>query len=512
MIGFARISMPDRPQVCAVITEETVKAARAAMKRTPGIADLIELRLDYLRDFDFSNPNSLRVLLEEKPLPVIITCRAIFEGGAQHVNEQIRVRLLVEGAKRFADYCDIEAASYADAVSLSPDLSRLIVSYHNFDETPDDLNAVYDRVTSLPAAIHKIVTKARTITNSLAIFKLLQRARDDAKPLIAMSMGQAGIITRVLGPCHGSFLTYGSMRRGKESAAGQMTCEELINKYRIRQLSRETSITGIIGSPVGHSASPAMHNRAFGELGLDFVYLPFEVEEIEEFITRMVRPETREMDWTLQGFSVTIPHKASILPLLDDLDQTAREVGAVNTVVIRDGRLIGYNTDAQAFLEPLARVHALAGAKCAVLGAGGAARAVIHGLLQSGAKVSLFARNAERGSVIAESFGIPLSPIESISSSGAAVIINTTPAGMRGHSEGTSPVPRAALRGRQIAYDLVYNPAETRFLTDARGEGCQTIGGLEMLVAQAALQFALWSGRSAPLDAMRDEARRFLES
>jgi len=235
--------MPDRPQVCAVITEETVKAARAAMKRTPGIADLIELRLDYLRDFDFSNPNSLRVLLEEKPLPVIITCRAISEGGAQHVNEQIRVRLLVEGAKRFADYCDIEAASYADAVSLSPDLSRLIVSYHNFDETPDDLNAVYDRVTSLPAAIHKIVTKARTITNSLAIFKLLQRARDDAKPLIAMSMGQAGIITRVLGPCHGSFLTYGSMRRGKESAAGQMTCEELINKYRIRQLSRETSIT-----------------------------------------------------------------------------------------------------------------------------------------------------------------------------------------------------------------------------------------------------------------------------
>src|SRR6185295_8646597 len=246
VIGFARISMPDRPQVCAVITEETVEAARAAMKRTPGIADLIELRLDYLRDFDFSNPNSLRVLLEEKPLPVIITCRAISEGGAQHVDEQTRISLLVEGAKRFADYCDIEAASYAEAARLAPDLSRLIVSYHNFDETPDDLNEIYARVNSLPAAIHKIVTGARTITDSLAIFKLLQRARDDAKPLIAMSMGQAGIITRVLAPSRGSFLTYGSIARGKESAAGQMTCEELIDKYRIRQLSSATCITAII--------------------------------------------------------------------------------------------------------------------------------------------------------------------------------------------------------------------------------------------------------------------------
>jgi 3-dehydroquinate dehydratase/shikimate dehydrogenase len=504
--------MPDRPQVCAVITEETVEAARAAMKQASRVAELIELRLDFLRDFDFGNVNSLDHLLEDKPLPVIITCRSISEGGAQYVDEQIRIRLLVEGAKGLADYCDIEAASYADAARLSPDASRLIVSYHNFDETPDNLNAVYGRVTSVPAAIHKIVTHARTITDSLTIFKLLDRARDEAKPLIAMSMGQAGVITRVLGPSRGSFLTYGSIARGKESAAGQMTCEELINKYRIRRLSRGTSITGIIGAPVGHSASPAMHNRAFAELDLDSVYLPFEVEATAEFITRMVRPTTREMDWNLQGLSVTIPHKTSIIPLLDDLDQTAREVGAVNTVAVCDGKLIGYNTDARAFLEPLAGIHALAGAKCAVLGAGGAARAVIHGLLQSGANVSLFARSVERGRAIAESFGIDVSPIESLLSSDAAIIINTTPAGMRGHSEGTSPVPRAALRGRQIAYDLVYNPSQTRFLADARAEGCQTIGGLEMLVVQAAVQFALWTGRAAPRDAMRDEARRFLES
>jgi 3-dehydroquinate dehydratase/shikimate dehydrogenase len=499
-------------QLCAVITEETVDAARAAMKQAGGLADLIELRLDFLRGFDFGNPNNLRPLLEDKPLPVIITCRASSEGGAQHVDEQTRLRLLVEGARQLADYCDIEAASCHEAAGHSPDVSRLIVSYHNFDETPDDLNAVYARVTSLPAAIHKIVTHGRTITDSLAIFKLLERARHEAKTLIAIAMGQAGMITRVLGPSRGSFLTYGSLASGKESAAGQMTCEELINKYRIRQLSSDTSITGIIGSPVGHSASPAMHNRAFAELGLDFVYLPLDVQDIEEFVTRMVRPDTREIDWNLRGLSVTIPHKTSIIPFLDDLDQTAREVGAVNTVVIRDGRLIGYNTDTRGFLAPIERVHPIAGARCAVLGAGGAARAVIHGLLQNGAHVSLFARNVQRARELGESFGIHASPIESLSSSDASVIINATPVGMRGHSEGASPVSADALRGRHLAYDLVYNPAETRFLADARTEGCQTIGGIEMLVAQAALQFALWTGKEPPLDAMRDAAKGFLES
>src|SRR5512143_1097483 len=160
-------------KVCAVIAVESVEAARAAVAQAAGVADMIELRLDFLRDFDFSDPTRLRSILEAKPLPTIITCRATSEGGKQPVEDHIRLRMLVEGARRFADYCDIEAAHYEAAARLMPDLSRLIVSYHDFEGTPVDLDAVYKRITALPAAVHKIVTRANRPADSLAIFKLL---------------------------------------------------------------------------------------------------------------------------------------------------------------------------------------------------------------------------------------------------------------------------------------------------------------------------------------------------
>src|SRR6266404_2417982 len=440
--------MSENPvRVCAVIAEATVGAARSAIKRAASIADLIEVRLDYLRDFDFTDLAGLRALLKGKPLPAIITCRATSEGGKLQVDDHIRLRLLVEGARQAADYCDIEAAHYAQASALSPDTSRLIVSYHNFDETPVDLDAVYDRLIALPAAVHKIVTRANTITDSLAIFNLLDRARGEGRRLIAIAMGQAGIITLVLGTSRGSLLTYGSLASGKESAEGQLTCEELIDLYRIRRLSRCTSITGIIGSPVGHSASPAMQNRAFAELDLDFVYLPFDVEGLAEFFGRFVSPATRELDWNLRGLSVTIPHKSAVIPLLDEVNETASKVGAVNTVVVSEGRLIGYNTDVRGAMEPLEKVCELNGENCGVIGAGGAARAVIYGLVERGARVRVFARNSRAAQSISESFGVPVSPIESLASSDVRVVINTTPVGMRGHSEGSTPLPGDALQG-----------------------------------------------------------------
>ena len=498
-------------RICAVITEETVALARAAMNQAATVADLIELRLDYLRDFDFADERSLAslaLLLDDKPLPVIITCRAASEGGQQPIDDRHRLRLLVEGARRCADYCDIEAAYYAEAAALSPDISRLIVSYHNFEETPPDLDDVYDRVTALPAAVHKIVTRANTITDALGVFKLLARARGQGTNSIAMAMGQAGVITRVMGPSRGSFLTYGSLDSGKESADGQLTCEELIDAYRIRRLSLSTKITGIVGSPVGHSASPAMHNRAFAELGLDYVYLPLEVDGLAEFVDRFVTPARREMDWNLRGLSVTIPHKSKIIPLLEEVSESARQIGAVNTVVIDHRRLVGYNTDVRGAMEPLEQACKLTGESCAVIGAGGAARAVISGLLGRGARVEVFARNPASANSLNEAFGVTVSPIESLESNDARVIINTTPVGMRGHSEGSSPVPAKALRGRLIVYDLVYNPLETQLLLDARAAGCQVISGIEMLVAQASLQFELFTGEKPPIDVMREAAFR----
>jgi 3-dehydroquinate dehydratase / shikimate dehydrogenase len=499
--------MPDTAaRVCAVITEQTVSAARARLKQAAQVADMIEVRLDCLQDFDFTRPENLRSLLEEKPLPVIITCRAVAEGGRQMIDDPVRLRLLVEGARNWADYCDIEAAHYEQAERLAPDLSRLILSYHNFEKTPPDLNELYERLCLLPAAVHKIVTRANSVTDTLSVFHLLDRARGDGRNLIALAMGEPGVITRIMGPSRGSYLTYGSMAYGAESAAGQLTCRELKSVYRVHELSRETAITGIIGRPVSGSASPAMHNAAFKALGLDSVYLPIEVDDLADFFSRFVREESRALDWRLRGLSVTIPYKTAVIPLLDEVDETAIKIGAVNTVVIEGGRLKGYNTDVAGAIAPLENVCALNGESCGVIGAGGAARAVVYGLIERGARVTLFARDTVKAQALADSAGIPVYPVESLDASDVRIVINTTPVGMRGHDESASPVLRAALKGRRVAYDLVYNPLETKFLKDARAEGCQTVGGIEMLVAQGALQFELWTGRKAPVELMRDAA------
>lgn len=499
-------------RVCAVIAEETIDAARAAINRAAGVADMIEVRLDYLTDFDFAEHEGaqtalqiVRMLAGDSSVPVIITFRSVSEGGRRQVDDDLRLRLLAEATK-FADYCDVEEAHYEHLLAFAPDVPRLIVSYHDFFGTPADLDAIYDRITSLPAAVHKIVTRASSVADSLASFKLLERARTDNRKLIALAMGEAGLITRVLGPAFGSFLTYGSLGMGKESAPGQLSCDDLVNLYRVHGISRATSITGIIGSPVGHSASPAMHNRVFAELDLDFVYLPFEVQDLAGFFEQFVSKATREIDWNLVGLSVTIPHKREVVSLLDEINETARKTGAVNTIVVEDDRLVGYNTDVRGAMEPLERVLSVAGAHCAVIGAGGAARAVIYGLLERGARVEVFARNPEKARDMADSFGVSVSTIDALQSNDAKVVINTTPIGMRGHSEGSSPITRDSLRGRRVAYDLVYNPLETRFLADAREAGCTTISGLEMLVAQAALQFELWTGQPASIEVMRSAA------
>lgn len=496
-----------KPQVCAVIMEETVAAAKRAIGQAQAeAADLLEVRLDALRDFDFGDAEELDGLLAERQLPVILTCRDHREGGAQPIADELRLPLLVEGAKRFADYCDVEAAHYEKLARLSPDVSKLMVSHHDFERTPADLADIYERLTRLPAAIHKFATRANTLTDSLATFRLLERAARDGHTLIAIAMGEAGLLTRLLGPSRGSFLTFGTLEDSRQSAPGQLTCRQLKQLYRLPELSAQTPIVGIIGNPVSHSASPAMHNAAFAALGLDFAYLPLEVDNLQDFFARLVTPASREFDWDLRGFSVTIPHKVSVIRLLDELDPTARAIGAVNTVLVRNGRLLGYNTDVFGAIEPLRQVAEVKDARVAVIGAGGAARAVIYGLVEAGATVTVFARDAEQGRRLADSFAVASAPIEALDARRTEILINTTPVGMRGTGEDQSPVPAAALRDLQLVYDLVYNPPETRLLKEARAAGCQTLGGLEMLLAQAARQFQLWTERQAPTAVMRRAA------
>jgi 3-dehydroquinate dehydratase / shikimate dehydrogenase len=498
--------LKNQAKICAVITEESVAEARRAIIGAADEADIIEVRLDYLRDFDFTQVDNLGILLNENSLPVIITCRDFDEGGKQKIDDSIRLPLLVEGAKKFADYCDIEARYYSEAAKLSPDLAKLIVSYHNFEKTPSYLSVFYERLTALPAAIHKIATQPNYLTDTLAIFEILERAEKDERTMIAIAMNGAGTLTRLLGTSRGSFLTYGSLSDGKPSAPGQFSCKELRDLYRIHQLTRDTRITGIIGNPVSHSVSPAMHNAAFAALNLDFVYLPIGVKDFGEFFTRFVSPKSREMKWDLRGLSVTIPHKVAVLPWLDEVHKTAATIGAVNTIVIEGAKVKGYNTDAQGAVEPLEKVCRLAGKRCAVIGAGGAARAIIYGLMERGASVSVFVRDLNKARELADDFDVECSGIESLANTQADILVNTTPIGMHGHSEAQSVVPQSLLKNCPIVYDLVYNPLETRLLKEAREAGCTTISGLDMLIAQARLQFELWTGQIPEAALMREAA------
>ncbi|HYY57965.1 MAG TPA: shikimate dehydrogenase, partial [Pyrinomonadaceae bacterium] len=346
----------------------------------------------------------------------------------------------------------------------------------------------------------------------IAVFRLLDRARREGREVIAIAMGQAGIATRILGPPRGAYLTYGALANENATAPGQITATSLRELYRIDRIDRQTEIMGLMGSPIAHSVSPQMHNAAFAARGINGVYIPFEVREAEDFLRRMVHPRTRELDWRLRGLSVTAPHKSALFELLDHVDPPALEIGAVNTISVEDGGLVGYNTDAGAMLAPLVSRVNLSGARCAVIGAGGAARAALWALQREGAETTLFARKPEKARPLAEKFGARCAQLECARFDGYELVINATPLGTRGESESETPATASQLRGAGLVYDLVYNPPETRFMLEALEAGCECIGGLPMLVAQAAEQFRLWSGEDAPLEVMREAALRAVEN
>ena len=246
-------------------------------------------------------------------------------------------------------------------------------------------------------------------------------------------------------------------------------------------------ICGLVGLPVMHSVSPHIHNAAFVSEDVNGVYLPFEVNDAQQFLKRMVHPRTRELNWNLRGLSVTAPHKQAVMDCLDWIDPDAKEIGAVNTVVVENDRLLGYNTDAAGFIEPLLkRFGSLSDAKVAIIGAGGAARAAIWALKREEANVTLFARNVTKARPLAELFNISCVSLSDCSFNGYDLVVNATP---------QSPVTREDLTGARCVYDLVYNPLETQLLRTAHEAGCETLGGLEMLIAQAERQFELWTGK-----------------
>jgi 3-dehydroquinate dehydratase/shikimate dehydrogenase len=509
-------------RICVPVCENRAIELRQAVARAGEVADLIELRLDYLQgDELFKALSNLPALINASTRPVIVTLRPIEQGGRREMDNLTRIIFWVEHflyGKPHVDFADIELDLALLFMQREKEerrellnWNRVICSYHNFTGVPDDLREIYERMTTTPARILKIALQANDITDCLPIFRLLEHARSDGREMIAVAMGQAGIMTRILGTARGAFLTYGALDDGQRSAPGQIEAIKLRELYRVPAINHQTAVMGLVASSVTHSVSTYMHNAAFEALGMNAVYIPFEVKDAAAFLRQMAHPLTRDISWNLRGLSVTMPHKVAVMEHLDWIDASAREIGAVNTIVVEENRLCGYNTDAAALIAPLREKGLnLRDARCAVIGAGGAARSALWILQREGAQVTLFARNVEKAKSVSEKFGADCKHLDGASFSGFDLVINATPLGMRGEREEETPALSNQLRGARLAYDLVYNPEETRFLREAHQAGCDQLGGLQMLVAQAAEQFLLWTGQPAPFVVMRDAALRKL--
>jgi 3-dehydroquinate dehydratase/shikimate dehydrogenase len=359
----------------------------------------------------------------------------------------------------------------------------------------------------------KIAVTANDTVDCLPVFALLERGLNADREMISVAMGMPGLATRVLGPSRGAYLTYAAMDFDNSTAPGQIEASDLRDVYHFNSISRETQIMGLVGSPVSHSISPNLHNAAYVSVGFDAVYIPFDVQNLGSFIKRMAHPRTRELDWNLRGLSVTAPHKTAVIEFLDSIDSAAAEIGAVNTIVVSDEGLRGYNTDAMAVLKPVAEViGSLRDVRVAVIGAGGVAKATLWSLKEEGADATLFARNEEQGRALAETFGAAFENFNNNSFGDFEVIINATPLGTKGSLVDETPAGAEQLRGTRLAYDLVYNPGETKFQREAQAAGCNTIGGMSMLVLQGVEQFKLWTGREAPVELMMETGRRALRT
>lgn len=491
--------------VCSRTADEMIEKIKLAEK----FADIVELRFDCLtkEEFDFEHIAASREVLRrifegKSDKPWLSTFRAGNQGGHRDLTVDERKAFWQGGFE--TEFGDLEEDVIADSANWSSETG--ICSYHDFAGAPEGLEAIYERLAGTGADIVKIAVQANDITDTIPLWRLLKRAQAENKPIIPIAMGEAGKWTRILGLGHGAFLTFGSLEPGGETAPGQIAAEDLHDLYRVKQLDEATAVYGVVAGDTSYSSSPLIQNTAFKHAGSNAVFVPLQVRDLDEFMRRMVKPETREVELNFHGLAVTNPHKQAVMRHLDVIDETAQNIGAVNTVKIKNGKFYGYNTDADGFIGPLkARFGDLTAATVAVIGGGGAARACVYALQHEGAGVALFARDPNKARDLAAEFGVPLQPLSTNSDFSAFdIIVNATPLGTKGEFENETVAVAVQLGKVKLVYDLVYNPAETRLIREAKTAGVGTIGGIEMLIAQGAKQFEIWTGGEAPIDEIRD--------
>ncbi len=481
------------------LAEEWDEAAKAG-------ADLVELRIDCLR-----REPDLKRILKARPTPLVFTIRRGADGGLWSGTEERRQQLLREAIALGVDYVDLEHDIAAKIRRFGK--TKRIVSYHNLKKTPVDVQDVAEQCEELDPDIVKIATAAGSLEDASRVLSLGVTGKF---PTISIAMGEAGFFTRILGAKFGAPFTYAGFNPERVFAAGMPQFPVLRRDYCYDQIDSQTEVYAVVGDPIQQSLSPAIHNPAFRHLGLNKVLVPILVPrgELGTFL--------RELSWLkIKGFSVTIPHKEAVVPLLQQKDGAVERTGSCNTVVFEaGGRLIGYNTDYRAALDSLEAGMGgigktesdspLIDKQVLILGAGGVARSLAFGLLDRGAHATITNRHDERAKAVAEEVGCRLVTWSQRATSIADVVINCTPVGMHPHVDDTPLPPSAFSRPGIVVFDTVYHPEHTMLLKLAHECRATTVTGVDMFLRQAAHQFKIYTGADAPIELMRDSLKRKL--
>lgn len=483
----------------ASLAEEWEAAAKAG-------AELVELRVDCLR-----REPDLKRILKQRPTPLVFTARRGVDGGLWRGREEQRQRLLREAIALEVDYVDLEV-DVADKIRRFGKTKR-IISYHNLKGTPEDLVEVAAKCGELDPDVVKVATLAAKPADAARVLRLGVGAKH---PTITIAMGEFGVFTRVLGAKFGAPFTYAGFNPERTFAPGMLGFTSLRKDYFYDQINAETEVYGVIGDPIGHSLSPAIHNAAFRNLGLNKVMVPFKVPRggLADFLHQIEFLNPR-------GCSVTIPHKEDVIDLLSKKENAVQRTGSCNTIARgEDGGWVGYNTDYRAAMDSLEGVMGkdddpnapspLSDKHVLILGAGGVARSIAYGAVRRGANVTITNRREERATALAKELGCRVAPWSLRATTVADVIVNCTPVGMHPEVDETPLPPSAFPRSSIVVFDTIYHPENTMMLKLAREHGCKTQTGVDMFVRQAALQFYIYTEMDAPADVMRATLKRKL--
>lgn len=485
--------------IASMFAESTEQVVRNAAKAAMAGADWLELRLD-----KWPRGTDLGPALAAVRLPVLVACRTPEDGGHYRGTLTERRELLGHALARGAQGLDLEIhETWAPPVTRTR-VRLLVRSFHSFTGVPKELPEIQQRLHSQPGVVAKIVVTAHDLADAAPVLDLLQNTDQRALPTVAFAMGRTAWPVRVLACALGAPFVYGCIEPGEATAVGQLPVALLAGLYRVHALSTSTMLFGLLGNPALQSLGPWLHNRAFRQLGIDAVYLPFETSRPEAVLAMLPKRQ-------LRGLSVTAPYKASLVGQCHQLADDAAATGVVNTLVGQaHGLLVGHNTDVLGVRAALAAAGAGAGAgrPAVVLGTGGAARAAASALQQMGFLVTMLGRSLEPAREWARRQQVQLGSLGASLPDGLvpAVVVQATPLGSLGRDVEERPLPDWQARPGMVVHDLVYQPFLTRFLRDAAAAGATVVPGVEMFLAQASAQVRHFTG--AQLEPA--QLRRFL--